>query len=85
MAMECKDCYQVMGVPRNAAQDDIKRAYRPLARKHRPDVSKDSDAQERFKERGEAQAVLKDPAKRAAHDRLGANWKKGQDFQPPPD
>jgi DnaJ-class molecular chaperone len=85
MAMEYKDYHQVMGMPRSATQDDIKCAYRQLARKHHPDVSKDSDAQERFKELGEAHAVLKDTEKRAAYDRLGANWEKGQDFQPPPD
>jgi curved DNA-binding protein len=85
MGMEFKDYYQVMGVARDATQDEIKRAYRQLARKHHPDVSKASDAEERFKELGEANEVLKDPEKRAAYDRLGANWKKGQDFQPPPD
>ncbi len=82
--MEFKDYYEVMGVARDATQDDIKRAYRKLSRKYHPDVSTESDAEERFKEVGEAYAVLKDPEKRAAYDQLGANYKAGQDFQPPP-
>ena len=82
--MEFRDYYEVMGVARDATQDDIKRAYRKLARKYHPDVNKESDAEERFKEVGEAYEVLKDPEKRAAYDQLGANWKAGQDFHPPP-
>ena len=74
-----------MGVKRDATQDDIKRAYRKLARKYHPDVSKEADAEKRFKEIGEAYEVLKDPEKRAAYDQLGANWQQGQDFRPPPD
>ena len=83
--MDFKDYYNIMGLDRNASQDEIKRAYRKLARKYHPDVSKEADAEARFKELGEAYAVLKDPEKRAAYDELGANWKAGQDFQPPPD
>ncbi|NNM00534.1 MAG: DnaJ domain-containing protein [Gammaproteobacteria bacterium] len=83
--MEFKDYYEIMGVARDASQDDIKRAYRKLARKFHPDVSDEADAEARFKEIGEAYEVLKDPEKRAAYDQLGANWQAGQDFRPPPD
>jgi curved DNA-binding protein len=82
--MEYKDYYKIMGVARNATQDEIKRAYRKLARKYHPDVSKEADAEARFKELGEAYEVLKDAEKRAAYDQLGANWKGGQEFSPPP-
>ncbi len=83
--MEYKDYYEIMGVGKDATQDEIKRAYRKLARKYHPDVSKESDAEQKFKEVGEAYEVLKDPEKRAAYDQLGANWQAGQDFRPPPD
>jgi curved DNA-binding protein len=83
--MEFKDYYKIMGLARDATQDEIKRAYRKLARKYHPDVSKATDAEARFKELGEAYAVLKDLEKRAAYDQLGANWKAGQEFRPPPD
>jgi curved DNA-binding protein len=83
--MEFRDYYSIMGVARDATQDEIKRAYRKLARKYHPDVSKEKDAETRFKEVGEAYEVLKDAEKRAAYDQLGANWKQGQEFRPPPD
>jgi curved DNA-binding protein len=83
--MEFKDYYKTMGVARDATQDEIKRAYRKLARKYHPDVSKEADAEVRFKELGEAYEVLKDAEKRAAYDQLGANYKGGQEFRPPPD
>lgn len=82
--MEFKDYYEILGVPREATQDDIKRAYRKLARKYHPDVSKVTDAETRFKTLGEAYTVLKDPEKRAAYDQVGREWKAGQDFPPPP-
>ncbi len=82
--MEYKDYYRIMGVERDASQAEIKRAYRKLARKYHPDVSKEANAEERFKEVGEAYEVLKDAEKRAAYDQLGANWQAGQDFHAPP-
>jgi curved DNA-binding protein len=83
--MKYKDYYETLGLPRTATQDEIKTAYRKLARKHHPDVNKQVGAEERFKEVAEAYQVLKDPEKRAAYDRMGSNWQNGQDFQPPPD
>ena len=82
--MEYKDYYQTMGVARDASAEDIKRAYRRLARKYHPDVSKEKDAEARFKEIGEAYEVLRDPEKRAAYDALGTR-RPGEDFRPPPD
>lgn len=82
--MKYKDYYEVLALERGASQDDIKRSYRKLARKYHPDVSKEADAEERFKELGEAYEVLKDPEKRAAYDRMGSEWRNGQEFQPPP-
>ncbi|APZ44031.1 DnaJ C-terminal domain-containing protein [Acidihalobacter ferrooxydans] len=82
--MEFKDYYKLLGVPRDAPPDAIKKAYRRQARKYHPDVSKETDAEARFKEVSEAYEVLSDPEKRSAYDRLGANWKAGQDFRPPP-
>ena len=75
--MQFKDYYSVMGVERSATPEDIKRAHRKLARKFHPDVSKEKDAEARFKELAEAYEVLKDPEKRAAYDQLGANYRAG--------
>jgi curved DNA-binding protein len=82
--MEYKDYYKILGVERDSTQDDIKRAYRKLARTYHPDVNKEAGAEAKFKDAGEAYEVLKDPEKRAAYNELGANWKQGQDFRPPP-
>jgi len=83
-AVEYKDYYKIMGVARDASAEDIKRAYRRLARKYHPDVSKEKDAEARFKEIGEAYEVLRDPEKRAAYDALGTR-RPGEEFRPPPD
>jgi len=82
--MEYKDYYQTLGVARDVSKDDLKKAYRKLARKYHPDVSKETDAEAKFKELGEAYEVLKDPEKRAQYDQFGANYKNGQSFTPPP-
>ena len=82
--MEYKDYYKIMGVDKKATDTEIKRAYRKLARKYHPDVSKEADAEVKFKEVGEAYEVLKDKEKRAAYDQLGSNWNGQQDFTPPP-
>jgi curved DNA-binding protein len=82
---EYKDYYKIMGVARDVGQDELKRVYRRLARKYHPDVSKEANAEARFKEVQEAYEVLKDPQKRAAYDQLGSNWRQGQEFRPPPD
>ncbi|HJQ64502.1 MAG TPA: DnaJ C-terminal domain-containing protein [Burkholderiales bacterium] len=82
--MKYKDYYKILGVSRDAGGEDIKKAYRKLARKYHPDVSKEPGAEEKFKEVGEAYETLKDAEKRAAYDRLGS-YQSGQEFRPPPD
>ncbi|MGD2063506.1 MAG: DnaJ C-terminal domain-containing protein [Nitrospirota bacterium] len=82
--MEFKDYYEILGVPQDATQEVIKGAYRRLARKYHPDVSKEAGAEQRFKDVGEAYEVLKDPEKRAAYDQLAKGRQAGQEFRPPP-
>src|SRR5215831_16490397 len=85
MAVQYKDYYESLGVPRTASEADIKKAFRKLAREYHPDVAKDKKkAEEKFKEINEAYEVLSDPAKRKKYDELGANWKSGAEFRPPP-
>jgi curved DNA-binding protein len=81
-----KDYYDTLGLTRSATEKEIKAAYRKLARQYHPDANQnDKGAEEKFKEISEAYEVLKDPDKRKRYDRLGANWKAGADFTPPPD
>jgi curved DNA-binding protein len=82
--MEYKDYYNILKVKRDASQDEVKQGYRRLARKYHPDISKEKDAEAKFKDVGEAYEVLKDPEKRTAYDKFGADWKAGQEFKAPP-
>jgi len=83
--MQYKDYYETLAVPRDASADQVKKAFRRLARKYHPDVSKEPNAELRMKEINEANAVLSDPEKRAAYDALGREHAPGEDFRPPPD
>ncbi|MEH6455089.1 MAG: DnaJ C-terminal domain-containing protein [Cocleimonas sp.] len=82
--MEYKDYYKILGVDRDISQAELKKSYRKLARKYHPDVSKEKNAEERFKEVNEAYEVLGNEESRSQYDDLGANWKSGQSFNPPP-
>jgi DnaJ-class molecular chaperone len=85
MAVKFRDYYEVLGIKRDATDEQIRQAYRKLARKHHPDVNPgDRVAEDKFKEINEANEVLSDPAKRKRYDQLGANWKDGAEFTPPP-
>ena len=84
MGVEYKDYYAILGVSRDATGDEIRKAYRALAKKYHPDVSKEPDAATRYSEINEAYEVLKDPDKRQKYDTLGMGWQAGQDFTPPP-
>jgi curved DNA-binding protein len=83
--MQFKDYYDTLGVSRGASAEEVKRAYRKLARKYHPDVSKEKNAEAKFKDLQEAYEVLKDPEKRASYDQLGRDYRPGQQFRPPPD
>ncbi|WP_350449951.1 DnaJ C-terminal domain-containing protein [Aminobacterium mobile] len=85
MAIAYKDYYAILGVARNASQDEIRKAYRNLAKKYHPDVNKAPGSEERYKEINEAYEVLKDPDKRQRYDALGSQWQEGQSFTPPPE
>src|SRR4051794_7435518 len=79
MAVGYRDYYDILGVSRDASEEEIRRAYRKLARQYHPDVNKEPGAEDRFKEVSEAYEVLRDPEKREQYDRLGPNWRAGQD------
>jgi DnaJ-class molecular chaperone len=85
MAVKFRDYYEVLGVSKTATENEIRKAYRTLARQHHPDVNPgDKSADDKFKEINEAYEVLSDADKRKRYDRLGSNWKAGSDFTPPP-
>ncbi len=84
MAVKYQDYYDILGVSRDASQEQIQSAYRKLARKYHPDINKSGDAEDRFKKINEAYEVLRDPEKRKKYDQLGENWQAGDDFSPPP-
>src|SRR5437588_11487356 len=85
MAVQFRDYYETLGVSKTATEDEIRSAFRKLARKYHPDVAKDKKAaEEKFKQVQEAYEVLSDPEKRKKYDQLGANWKNGAEFTPPP-
>src|ERR687891_1357976 len=85
MAVQFRDYYETLGVPKTATEDEIRTAFRKLARKHHPDVAKDKKAaEEKFKEINEAYEVLSDSEKRKKYDQLGADWNRPGGFQPPP-
>jgi curved DNA-binding protein len=84
MAVKFQDYYEILGVGRDASEGEIKKAYRKLARKYHPDVNKDKEAEEKFKQVNEAHEVLKDFEKRKLYDQLGPDWQSGQEFKPPP-
>ena len=84
MAVTFQDYYSILGVPREISQKELQRAYRKLARKYHPDVNNTPGSEDKFKKINEAYGVLKDPEKRKKYDAMGADWKAGDEFQPPP-